>query len=194
MKNKKELRQHLLQVRSRLSSAYKKECSDIISRKVIHHPMFKQAEAVMLYMPIRGEADVLPVFKTAFSSGKRVILPKTEKEDKSIRCFQVKGCTDLGKGAYGILEPEPSRCQEVGFQEADLVIVPGVGFDVSGFRLGYGGGYYDRLLSRHPDVIRIGVAYDEQIVPDVMPEPHDSMMDRLISPKKILEFTRLKIK
>ena len=194
MTNKKELRRHLLTVRSRLSSEYKKECSDIISGKVIQQSEYQEAKTVMFYMPVRGEVDVLPAFQAALLSGKRVILPKTEKEEKSIRCYEVKGLKDLEKGAYGILEPEESKCREIGFQEVDLVIVPGVGFDVSGFRLGYGGGYYDRLLSRSPGVSRMGVAYDEQIVADVMPEPHDSMMDCLISPKKILEFNRLKIK
>jgi 5-formyltetrahydrofolate cyclo-ligase len=194
MKNKKELRRHLLEVRSRLSSAYKKECSDIICRKVTGHPAYKQAKTVMFYMPVRGEADVLPALKEALSSGKRVILPKTEKEKKSIRCFRIRGLKDLTEGAYGILEPDASLCQEIVVQEVELVIVPGVGFDVSGFRLGYGGGYYDRFLSRHPGAVRMGVAYDEQIVNDVKPEPHDCRMDWLVSPRKILEFTRLKIK
>lgn len=135
-------------------------------------PLWRKAESVGLYMPIRGEVNVSLLVDEAIAECKQVFLPRCRPEDPGIMDFvHYTSPGDLVPGVYDILEPAP-HCP-VREAPPDLLLVPCVGMDRHGFRLGYGGGYYDRHLSR-PDwqsCLRLGVIFSFQLVEAL---PHDS--------------------
>ena len=87
------------------------------------------------------------MIKNSLGQGKRAILPKVDKENKRLKLYEIKDMNELVKGYMGILEPSVSEERLTGPDNIDLVIIPGAAFDVSGSRLGYGAGFYDRLLA-----------------------------------------------
>lgn len=140
----------------------------------------------MAYVPFRSEVDTAPLLEWAWVRGIRVILPKSEPSDRSMRFFLVRGWGELAPGAYGIREPDPSKAAEWPKEEAPgAILLPGLAFDRYGGRLGYGGGYYDRYLeglcrrvpagARRPPVI--GIGYRLQLADRLPLETHDARLD-----------------
>ncbi len=122
------------------------------------------------------------------SQGKAVALPRTIIAQRQLECFQISSLDDLVTGAYSIMEPDPERCPRVDPSELDIVIVPGSVFDRRGGRLGYGGGYYDRFLSKDaPQALRIALAFSFQVQDNNIPlQPHDELMDYIVTEKEII--------
>lgn len=138
---------------------------------------FLQAENILLYHALSDEISLSGIL-SRWSSSKRLYLPRVIKDD--LQVVPVGSETDLQSGAFGILEPQGDAINDL--IVIDLVIVPGMAFDVSGRRLGRGKGYYDRLLANMPTAFRIGVCHSWQIVPEVPHEPHDILMDKVLFP------------
>ncbi len=144
----------------------------------------------MVYYPIHNEVNLIDLIKE--SADKRFIFPKVLKQNK-LSLFYVKDIKHLTPGKFCIPEPTTICCRAKS-AEIDLILVPGIVFDQSGHRIGFGKGYYDRLLK---DVTcpKIGVAYDFQIVKNIPSEKHDIPMDIIVTNKSILSVpTKLPIK
>ncbi len=131
------------------------------------------------------EVQMQSLTKWLLDRGINTYIPYIVKNNR-LNLFRLKGLDykkDLTKGCYGIFEPK-ARFKESGINHEslslDLVIVPGLGFTRSGKRLGRGGGYYDRFLSQHQEVKKIGVCFAEQIMDDLPIEDHDVRMDKVI--------------
>lgn len=140
--------------------------------------------AVMLYAAFRNEMSTWLIIDTLFSMGKTVILPKTSGND--IIPYEYAGHSSLVKDAFGILTPDPSVCKEADFSQISAVIVPGVGFDRNGNRIGFGRGYYDRFLAKIPDALKIGFCYEFQIQPCIPVCETDIPMDFLLTEKALI--------
>lgn len=126
-------------------------------------PEFQAARTVMFFASFRSEVDTLTMVKAALSAGKRVILPKVK--GKELALFEIADLErDTLPGAWGI--PEPLERHPVPVETADLMIVPGLAFDQKGNRLGYGAGFYDRILP-HYHRTTVALAFEVQIVPAV---------------------------
>jgi 5-formyltetrahydrofolate cyclo-ligase len=192
MLTKGELRRQLLERRSGLPSAYRQACSVRICQALGEWPAFQQAKTVMFYMPFRQEVDVRPAIETAWRTGKTVVLPRVELESRTMKLVRVKTYGELSLGAYGIWEPPNAPDRMVSPEEVELVVVPGVGFDRQGYRLGYGGGYYDRFFALAENAVRVGVAYPEQVVETVYPEAHDQSVHALITSRGTWIFSMIK--
>jgi 5-formyltetrahydrofolate cyclo-ligase len=187
VQSKKELRRRMLEVRTGLPEDYRARCSETICRNLVQLNEFRRSSAILFYMPFRGEADVRPAIVHAWQTGKTVLLPRVRPENRSMKAVRVNSFDELVAGAYGILEPPGDPEREVPLDRIDLVVVPGVAFDRRGYRLGYGGGYYDRFfacLSDRP--VRTGVCFTEQLVETAMPEEHDQPMHMLVTPDQVL--------
>ncbi len=158
--------------------------------------LFAQAEYIYAYAPLGNEADIRPAVETAWHQGKRVAFPKVFGEE--MRFFEVTDFAQLEEGAFGIMEPseaagaEPvdwrapeSRCGGKGSDapaEMLLVLVPGVAFDHSGHRLGFGKGYYDRHFAASGGAVTLlGVAYAFQIAEALPTELHDLRVSHLLT-------------
>ncbi len=144
-------------------------------------PEWNRAKCVLLYYPLPDELDLRPVLREALAAGRVVALPRyqADRGEYEAAVIQDEG-RDLRPGWAGIPEPGPS-CPSVALKRLDLVLVPGLGFDRSGRRLGRGKGFYDRLLvSVHG--IRCGVAGEWQVLGTVPAEPHDEPVDCILTP------------
>lgn len=160
-------------------------CLDIMDR-VVHLPEFSSASRILLYASKGSEVHTLGIMQTALSFGKKVALPVTKKDSKTLDLYYIGSPAELKTGAFGILEPPENPERKAAPGEIELVIVPGVSFDRRGHRIGYGMGYYDSLLSKL-QCPKIGLAYDVQITERVPDEPHDVAVDWIVTEKEIID-------
>lgn len=184
---KKTLRQSMLLRRSQLSASDVRSASRTIQARFIELPAFAGAGLLGLYAPIRNEVATSLVMQTALSMGKTVHYPAVSGAELEFRV--VKELTSLQEGVFGILEPD-TRCSVKDPTEFDLVVVPGVAFDLQGNRIGYGKGYYDKVLHHMEGSGKlVAFCYDFQLVEEIAGEPHDVLMDMIITEKRVI-FTR----
>lgn len=160
--------------------------SDKIFNKFCSLEEIKSASKFMLYSDFRNEVATKKFINFLIKNNKEIYLPVTIKENKTLIPKRIFSIDDLNFGAYGILEPK-DNAPSISPYALDIVIVPGSVFDNSGFRTGYGGGYYDKFLS-NSSAIKIGICFDFQLVDTVFPEEHDKKMDIIITESKILKF------
>lgn len=186
--DKKTLRQEILFKRDAISKNIKKEKDAAITQRIIRLPEFTDAKTIFFYASFRSEADTIEMIKISLSHGKQVILPKVDKENKKLLLYKIKDINELTKGYMGILEPSVSEGRLIGLDDIDLIIIPGAAFDISGSRLGYGAGFYDRLLAGIKKKIPIiAPAYEEQIVENISSEPHDVKVTKVITDRKVID-------
>jgi 5-formyltetrahydrofolate cyclo-ligase len=141
---------------------------------------FQDAKTVGVYMPMADEVDIAPLFQCL---EKTFFIPTFDEAAGTYRMAQLT--TELKKGRFGILEPAvPVFGVE---DELDLIIVPGVAFDLAGRRIGRGGGFYDRLLPQYR-AVRAGICFDFQCLETIPAEEHDIQMDLLVTERQILKF------
>ena len=172
--DKKELRAHIKALKKQHTKEQLLEQSEKIMAKLEHHPDFVAAHKVMLYSALPDEVQT-QAFLEKWHLKKTIILPTVVGDD--IIPVEYAKDTAFAVGDFNIMEPQ-NEPYKGGF---DLIVVPGVAFDRKGNRLGRGRGYYDRFLAKHPDVKRIGICFDFQLVDEVPAEPFDIRMDEVIS-------------
>jgi len=149
-------------------------------------PIWKRAQSVLLFAPLPEELDVWPLLAEALAAGKRVALLRFEPESKTYAARQIENPdTDLLVGHFGIREPK-EQCARLSSNGVELILVPGVAFDLQGRRLGRGKGYYDRLLAVMRGA-RCGVAFDQQLAPEIPVGAHDAKMNCLLTPTRWVE-------
>ena len=157
--------------------------SEVISRKVQALPEFAAAKVVMAYMSMGSEFDTRPLVEAVLQRGAQLVLPRVDKATKTLALYAVCDLQhDLKSGVWGIREPDPARCKVVPLSQVDLILMPGAVFDRERRRLGYGGGFYDKMLAlpeRH--ALTVAAAFDEQMVLCVPTEPHDIPVDILVT-------------
>lgn len=143
----------------------------------------------MCYVSFGSEVNTFPLIQAALEQSKRLAVPLCQPEGQSLLAAEISDFPgDLRPGTWGILEPRPEALRPVAPELLDLVLVPGVAFDRSGNRLGYGAGYYDRFLATlRPGARTIALAFAEQIVTDVYPQAHDRPVDMVITDQEIIE-------
>ena len=190
-KNKILQRKHLYAARN--AQQAKTEVSRIICDTVIQQPIYQQAQTVMWYCHCRSEVRTLNTLKAQLSTEERIVIPYCSVDKDGIKhlgLWLLEDLTELCPGTWNILEPPVSRRKETGKQVAvdqlDVIIVPGVGFDKNGGRLGNGAGYYDRLMQTlKPHTVLIGVAYEAQLLEQVEMQAHDVFLDLVITEKAV---------
>ena len=170
-RHKVALRRELLARRGAMSPSEVAAKSGIITARVLDSWECQQATAVLLYAAFDNEVRTDDLMTATLRAGKRVILPRVNRERHALDLFFVEDpARQLAPGTWAIREPVPELCEPCQLAEVDCVIAPGVGFDMHGGRLGYGGGYYDRLLnslSPWQARVSVGVCYELQIVREV---------------------------
>jgi len=176
-----------LTLRHSLSPEAIRQKSLAIARQVFRLPEVAAASRLMFYAAVNSEVDTWPMIKQALRENKLVCLPAVEKSTRLLQAFQVRDLEqDLRVGSLGIREPRNDRCPIFTPQDLQVVIVPGVGFDLEGFRLGYGGGYYDRFLRQVPKAKFIALAFECQIVPRLPREEHDIPVHVLVTKERVV--------
>ena len=156
--------------------------SQAIQEKLFRNPDFQKAGTVCFFVTQPKEVDTHPMIERALALGKKVLVPLVDLENKELKLKEVRDLRrDLKPGTMGILEPAASA-PEVRFDEATCVIVPALAFDKKGHRLGHGGGFYDRLLSKLPATTRtLGLAFSFQVLPSIPLEDHDRAVNSVLT-------------
>lgn len=172
--DKKELRAQIKMLKKQHTKEQLLEQSERILAKLEKHPDFVKAKRVMLYNALPDEVQTL-AFLEKWHLEKQIILPTVIGDD--IIPVEYGKNTTFAVGDFNILEPQNEPYQG----DFDLIVVPGVAFDKNGNRIGRGRGYYDRFLSQHLNVKRIGICFDFQLVKEVPTEPLDIRMDEVIT-------------
>ena len=141
------IRETMLALRNALEPDERAAKSLLIKSNLFSLPEIMSASSLMFYVSFRGEVQTEPMIKHALSLGKQVVVPITDKKNKRLLLSQLKDFDeDLAPGTWGILEPKPKKIRPVAYSDIDVVIAPGLAFSAQGWRIGYGGGFYDRLL------------------------------------------------
>jgi len=167
---KRELRARCRSLRQDLGEPYRAQASRLICDHLHAFQSFLSARVVFTYLPMRGEVDVQPLM--SFVPHVRWAIPRVVDSPALHLSFHAYRPDRLVRHSYGMLEPDPSL-PEVAVEEANLIIVPGLGYTRRGYRLGYGGGYYDRLLAAAGPAITIGVCFEALVLEDLPRAAHD---------------------
>ncbi len=170
-RRKEAIRGKILGQRDELSAEERLDKSNIISVRVVQTWEFQQAGAVMLYASFGSEVDTNWLMQATLEAGKRLILPRVNIATHSLNLYYVTDpAQQLAPGIWDIGEPIVDQCEPTSLAGVECVIAPGIAFDRWGGRLGYGGGYYDRLLNSLRGAqahISLGLGYELQIVQEV---------------------------
>lgn len=171
---KRSLRERVLAARDSLRPEFRAAASAAIGAALAGRGDFAAASTVLLTLPFGSEWDSMSLLLTALERGKAVVLPRVNPTARTLELCRLSEPTrDVVPGYRGIPEPQ-SHCALVAINAIDWVLVPGVAFDPAGHRLGYGGGYYDRLLPQlRRDAARIAAGYEVQLVDHVPAGAHD---------------------
>jgi len=141
--------------------------------------LFSHAESFLFFYPVNREPNVLPLAEELLKTGKTVAFPRVSgREILPIKVFSLK---ELSPGKFGI--PEPPLNYQNRLESADVVFVPGLVFDVHGFRVGYGGGFYDRFLRKFKHKAKVGVCFSFQLFSEVPHDPFDVPVDYISTEK-----------
>jgi len=179
---KKALRERILKQRDELSPATRLDHSRIISEKLLALPAYRAAGLVSAYASIGSEFDTAGIVAAILGSGKRLLLPRINRAARMLELRLVGDpAAELVPGVWGIREPS-ERCPMVPAEEVEFILVPGVAFTATGARLGYGGGFYDRLLvGLQSKVPRVAAAFDLQVFDSIPTGPHDQHEHRVVT-------------
>lgn len=178
---KSTIRKEILALRREMTqdeieTASAKIVSQLMALSIVDHP-----QVIMCYMDFRNEVQTNALIEYLLSLDKTIVLPKVNPQTNYLDLFQFEGFKDLNLSKMGILEPA-DNLPRILPTDIDLILVPGVAFDLKGYRMGYGAGYYDKLLPHiRPDCEVIGLAFDLQIVETLPVESHDQPMDSILT-------------
>jgi 5-formyltetrahydrofolate cyclo-ligase len=183
---KDKLRQVIRDTLKRMSPSVRAEKSTAACALLEQQAVWKKAELIFFYAPLPEELNIWPLLRDSLAVGKTVALPRFDPAtQRYVACQVADLAKDLNDGQFGIREPG-GHCIAVPPNRLDLVLVPGVAFDLHGRRLGRGKGFYDQLLAFVRGTT-CGVAFDEQIVETIPVEPHDVHLNCILTPTRWIE-------
>ncbi|MGO8753663.1 MAG: 5-formyltetrahydrofolate cyclo-ligase [Gallionellaceae bacterium] len=186
---KQQLRQSIIAGRAALPQDVRTQLSHQITARLLYLAPYREAVTVLGYMHFRAEFISEPWLQQVLRDGKRLLLPRVDPASWELDVYHVEDvAAQLAPGAYGIREPQPGRCARLErLEDIDLILLPGVAFTREGARLGYGGGFYDKLLARirHNPALVAG-AYSMQIVGDIPQEATDHKVGWLVTENETL--------
>lgn len=184
---KKDLRMKALNDRKFLPASLQQRYSHAIFDRLQAFPVYTQAKEVMVYLDFKNEVSTDRIVKDLIKRNQHVYIPVTVSENCMIIPSLIKDKKDLNVCDFGMLETPVEKASSVHNSCIDLIIVPGLVFDVTGNRIGFGKGYYDNYLeSLGRKVTTIALAYDFQVKKSIPSESHDFKMDYIVTPSRII--------
>lgn len=180
------IRKKLLEIRNNIPYSEVLEKSYLIEKNIFNTKEFKKSKNILFYVSYNNEVNTHNMIKKTLILDKNIIVPISNVENKSLILSKLEKWDDLKKSTYNILEPKINEYKEVSLDIIDLIIVPGVAFDISGNRIGHGLGYYDKLLKKSNKSALIGLAFEFQIINNIITEKHDIPVDKIITELRII--------
>ena len=188
MKDKTQIRNEIKAALAKISPQNAANAASDAAQLLSSQREFTDARSVMIFLPIPGEIDPRDIARTAWAKGKRVAVPKI-RAPGVMDAIEIHSLVDgLAPGVMNILEPVDNGILPA--DELDLIIAPALAFDRRGNRLGRGGGFYDRFISRHRAALVCGIAFDVQVLDEVPAEPHDEPVNMLVTNNEFLRLAR----
>ena len=186
-RQKAVIRQVILQLRDALGPQERAAHSLLIKEALLKLPQFLSARTVMFYVSFRSEVETHDMIREALVSGKTVVVPVTDMKNKRLALSRLEDFDrDLEPGIWGIPEPPQEKIRPIAYHDIDLVIAPGAAFSANGNRIGYGGGFYDRLL-RESGKKACALAFEMQILSDIPNNPEqDVPVDYILTENRVI--------
>lgn len=181
MVDKKELRRIILEKRDNINLSERIRYDKDIFNTLINSEVYNKSKCIFVFVSYKSEVNTHEIIKHSLAQGKRVCVPKVSSKSEGMYAVEIKKFEDLKSGKYGILEPESFE-YKINEAEIDLALIPGVAFDKSGGRVGYGAAFYDRFLVKlKKDTPKIALAYEMQIVDYVPMNEWDVKINEIIT-------------
>lgn len=177
---KERIRVEMKKLRMNIDLGLVQKKSEAIYEKLVNSDLYKKSSLIMSYKNFKNEVDTAKINSKILFDNKELILPRVE--NNNIVPVMINEKTYYKKSKFGINEPMGNNYK----QKIDLVIVPGVAFDIKGHRIGFGGGYYDRFLKNN-NAAKCAICYEFQIVKEIKKDEFDVDMDFIITEDRIIE-------
>jgi len=182
---KEHIRKEIKEKRRKHSKEEQRKKSKEIKERLFGLPEYRDAKTVLFYVSYNGEVFTHDIIKDALKD-KKVVVPISNLEDNTLSLSVLESWDDLELGSYGILEPKKECLREISIDDIDLIIVPGVAFDLNRNRMGHGKGYYDKLLEK-TKATTVGLCFEFQLVDKIPTESHDIPVDIIITEERIID-------
>ena len=185
---KKEIRSYQKELRDKLTGEEQQNLSNSIRQRLFESKEYLDCKRLFTFVSFRSEVDTIQIIQNALMDGKSVYIPKVE--DDILEFYEIKSMNHLHPSKFGVLEPvgeEEYRYIPVQDNRQDnLILLPGLAFDSLGNRIGYGGGFYDKYLSSHPEAefYKVALAYDFQLMDKIPSEKFDRKADAVLTPSQ----------
>lgn len=185
LKNKDEIRKESLNARKDLTKEQKETLNKKIFNFVTQSDEYKNSSAILTYVSTENEIDTRKLIEHSFEIGKSVFVPVMDKKTKTMDFYEIKSFSELTVVKFGILEPEPIIDRKIKSFDGTLCIVPGLAFDKNGFRVGYGGGYYDKFLPQYNSTA-MGLCRFDEICEQINSQSHDIPVNILATERGLI--------
>ncbi|MCU5173173.1 5-formyltetrahydrofolate cyclo-ligase [Bacillus paranthracis] len=179
---KLRLRKQIIEHMNSLSKERYTTLSEQIAFSLYVQKEWAEAKTIGITLSMENEVNTYPIIEKAWEEGKKVVVPKCNKETRTMSFRQISNFDQLETVYMNLREPIPALTEEVNADEIDLQIVPGVAYTERGERIGYGGGYYDRYLMHYKGKT-LSLAYSFQMVDHIPIEPFDKNIEKIITEK-----------
>lgn len=157
-----------------------------IHENTLSQKVWSDSNTVGLTIATPLEIPTQPLIQKAWKASKTVGVPKCEPTDKRLTFFELTSFDQLESVYFGLFEPIPTQTNRLSPSDLDLLVVPGLAYDMRGYRIGFGGGYYDRFLSGYTGV-KLALAFEEQIFDELPNESHDQPVDFIVTPSRVIK-------
>jgi 5-formyltetrahydrofolate cyclo-ligase len=186
MNEKTLIRKEMKERLSGLSKPYYEDYSYKIARNLYNQDEWIKADVIGITISKEPEVDTYQIIRKAWESGKEVVVPKCHPKEKSLSFHKITQFSQLESVFYGLFEPIMDQTIEVRQDDIDLLVVPGLAYTKDGYRLGFGGGYYDRYLQQYQGKT-ISLAFHFQVMPLIPIEGHDIPVSILITNEEVIK-------
>lgn len=189
--SKNKMRYDYLKIRDRVEPAARFSYSNSILSKVKQLDSYEDSRVVMFYLSYGSEVITDLMIKEVLADGKEVAVPVIQSPgDGIMTAVKISKLEDCYERVYGIRQPEFNESDVVAKEDIDLIFVPGIVFDLSGYRIGYGKGYYDRWLEGTDILKRVGLAFEVQLVEKIPNGQYDLPVSKILTEKRVIEIVK----
>ncbi|WHY65714.1 5-formyltetrahydrofolate cyclo-ligase [Neobacillus sp. SuZ13] len=186
MNNKVSIRKDMKEQLSRLTKPLYEDYSNKIACRLYEDSDWKQAQVIGITISKSPEVDTYQIIERAWELGKQVVVPKCDPKEKRMTFRRITDFSQLETVYYGLLEPIEALTNQMSADRIDLIIVPGLAYTREGYRLGFGGGYYDRYLQNYSGKT-LSLAFAQQLVPQLHVEDHDIPVSKIITNDEVIK-------
>jgi len=186
MESKAEIRKRVIGLRNAIPRDQIEQKSRAIQERLTELDPIRRASTLMIFLSFGSEVLTDDLILWCWEEKKQVVVPFCRPESRELTACRINGFDELETGHYGIREPHEGLLRPVDGEKIDAILVPAVAFDRVGYRVGYGGGYYDRFLPKAPQAAKIGVAFAAQMIDQAPRDAYDLPVDVIVTESEVI--------